>query len=139
MKELYEVKSYTGIGYSPVIDYESWRVAVLNYIDELDAENIDHMQKHNDTDEVFVLLKGDCILYIGHYEDKLTDIEAINMEQGKLYNIKRGTFHTHTLNQEAMVLIIENQDTCDDNSPKIPLDDIQKTTVIALRDKLWQL
>ena len=29
-----EIKEYTEPGYSPVIDYESWRVAILNDIDE---------------------------------------------------------------------------------------------------------
>ena len=34
-----EVKEYKKLGYAPVIDFESWRVAVLNDIDELEIPN----------------------------------------------------------------------------------------------------
>ena len=50
-----EIKEYTAEGYSPVIDDESWRVAVLNYIDELEVPNLKTMQKHTLRDDVFVL------------------------------------------------------------------------------------
>ena len=51
-----EVKEYKEPGYAPVIDFESWRVAVLNDIDELEIPNLKTMQKHLESDEVFVLL-----------------------------------------------------------------------------------
>lgn len=47
-----EVSSFKGEGYLPLIDFESWRVAELRYIDELEPDKIDNMQKHNETDEV---------------------------------------------------------------------------------------
>ena len=34
-EELLEVKEHTAEGYKPVIDFEAWRVAVLNYSPEL--------------------------------------------------------------------------------------------------------
>lgn len=48
-----EVKEYKEPGYAPVIDFESWRVAVLNDIDELKIPNLKTMQKHLESDEVF--------------------------------------------------------------------------------------
>ena len=42
-----EVSSFNGEGYLPLIDFESWRVAELRYIDELEPDRIDNMQKHN--------------------------------------------------------------------------------------------
>ena len=48
-----EIKEFTDEGYSPIVDFESWRVAILNYIDELLPENIDNMQKH---DAVYVIV-----------------------------------------------------------------------------------
>lgn len=44
-------------------------------------------------------------------------IHAVEMEPYKTYNVKMGTYHTHTLTEDAMVLIVEADDTCDDNSP----------------------
>ena len=64
-KTLLEIRSYTGEGYLPLIDFGAWRVAILRYIDELLPERLTHMQRHDETDEVFVLLAGRCILYLG--------------------------------------------------------------------------
>ena len=83
-----EIKEFTDEGYSPIVDFESWRVAILNYIDELLPENIDNMQKHDETDEVFVLLSGRCILFIGEGTEKIEEISAVDMEPMKIYNIK---------------------------------------------------
>ena len=41
-----EIKEYNEPGYAPVIDYESWRVAVLNACEELYVPNLKTMQKH---------------------------------------------------------------------------------------------
>ena len=115
--EYLEILEYTGEGYKPVIDFESWRVAILRYIDELERQNITNMQKHMESDEVFVLLEGDCTLFIGGNGDEVGEIEAIPLIPLKMFNVKKGTWHTHTLEKDTTVLIVENQNTCDDNSP----------------------
>lgn len=63
-KEWIDVCSYDGEGYLPLITYQSWRVAELRYCEELEVKNLDKMQKHDETDEVFVLLAGRMILYL---------------------------------------------------------------------------
>lgn len=135
-KKLLEIKTYNEEGYSPVIDYNSWRVAVLNYCDELLPENITKMQRHDETDEVFILLKGNCILFLGEGENKITNIYARSMEPLKLYNIKRAVWHSHTLSEDAMVLIVENKDTTIVNSPEIKLNESQRNKLIELADDL---
>ncbi|MFN2340851.1 MAG: hypothetical protein ABR547_06235 [Halanaerobium sp.] len=130
--DLIEIKEYEAAGYKPVIDYGEWRVAVLNYCDELLPENITKMQKHNQTDEVFVLLKGKCMLFMAEGDQEIEKIYAQEMEPYKMYNIKRSVWHTHTLSEEAMVLIIENRDTGLDNSPEIDLTDQERKKIIEL-------
>ena len=68
-ESLLEVREYNNEGYRPVVDYGAWRVALLNYSGDLLPENLASMQRHNETDEVFVLLAGRCILFIGEGED----------------------------------------------------------------------
>jgi len=130
--DLIEIKEYKDSGYKPVIDYGEWRVAVLNYCDELLPKNIDKMQKHNQTDEVFVLLKGKCMLFMAEGDQEIEEIYAQEMEPFKMYNIKRSVWHTHTLSEEAMVLIIENRDTDLDNSPEIDLTEKERKRIIEL-------
>lgn len=131
-KELIEVSSYQGEGYLPIIDYETWRVAILRYCEELEVQNLATMQKHDETDEVFVLLEGNCTLFTGGNLDRIGEVEAIAMEPLQLYNVKKGTWHTHTLDRAATVLIVENRNTTELNSPTESLTKAQIDQLRAL-------
>lgn len=125
-----EVKEYKKLGYAPVIDFESWRVAVLNDIDELEIPNLKTMQKHLESDEVFVLLKGHVTLFTAGNGEKIGTIRSMPLEPLKCYNVKKGVWHTHTLEKDSSVLIVENRNTCDDNSQTVPLTEKQ---IVELR------
>ncbi len=83
------------------------------------------MQKHDETDEVFVLLNGSCTLFLGGDEEKPGEIIGVDMEPHKLYNIKKGVWHNHIMDEDGEVLIVENRTTSDDNSPIIQLNEEQ--------------
>jgi hypothetical protein len=135
---LLEIQEYHDQGYSPLIDYDTWRVAILRYIEELLPHKIDKMQKHTETDEVFVLLQGRCILFLGEGDDQIHTIYAQDMEPLKLYNVKRNSWHTHTLSKDATVLIVENEDTNLDNSPEIVLVPEQRAELVSLTRNAWK-
>lgn len=120
-----EITEYTAPGYAPVIDYESWRVAVLNDCEELEVPNLKTMQRHLLSDEVFVLLKGSVTLFVGGSGDSVGKIHSVTLMPYKCYNVKAGVWHTHTLAPESSVLIVENRDTCDANSPTVKLNERQ--------------
>lgn len=129
-KELLEITQYDGEGYMPLIRFGEWRVAVLKYCDELLPENINKLQRHDETDEVFVLLQGSCVLYIGDGKEVVGDIYQQPLEALKLYNVKKSTWHSHTLSKDAVVLIIENENTDIKNSPEIHLKDDEKKSLL---------
>lgn len=131
-EEWIAISSYDGEGYVPMIDYQSWRVAILNYCEELEIQNLKAMQKHDQSDEVFVLLSGNCTLFTGGTGDTIGTIDMVHMEPKKLYNVRRGVFHTHTLDKNGSVLIVENQNTGDDNSPTVNLNQMQIETLETL-------
>jgi hypothetical protein len=132
-----EITEYLGEGYQPCVDYGEWRVAILRYIAELEAEKITYFERHNETDEVFVLLAGRCILLIGEGEENIDRIQAVEMVPHKLYNIKKAAFHNHILSDDAVVLIVENRDTGAENSDRIPLSAEQQEQVIQLARSSW--
>ncbi|MGB5155913.1 MAG: hypothetical protein WBN77_00570 [Desulfobacterales bacterium] len=136
-EKLLEIREYTKEGYRPVVDFEAWRVAILNFSGELLPENLEAMQRHNETDEVFVLLRGRCILFIGKGSETVAEIYAENMQPLKIYNVKKATWHTHTLSKDAMVLIVENRETTLDNSPFCPLTQVQKQAIVDETRVLW--
>ena len=136
-ESLLQVLQYAGDGYQPLVDFANWRVAVLRYHVELLPDNIAKVQRHDETDEVFLLLAGRCILFIGEGHDGVLDIHAVDMRPLKLYNVRQSTWHTHTLSQDATVLIVENRDTTLSNSPVIDLTEAQRARIIELTKNLW--
>jgi hypothetical protein len=137
-EHLLEIKSFEGAGYQPLIDYNQWRVAILRYSVDYRPERILTMQRHSETDEVFVLLEGRCILFLGEGKSTVKSITAVDMVPRKLYNVKRGVWHSHALDGAASVLLVENSDTTIKNSPKIFLDDGQRRQIIDITHELWQ-
>ncbi len=95
------------------------------------------MQRHNETDEVFVLLQGRCILFVSEGRETACGIHAADLEQGKVYNVKKAVWHTHTLSRDAKVLVVENRATTYDNSPFTPLTAIQQQHLVRLAKSLW--
>ena len=65
------------------------------------------MQKHNESDEVFILLNGDFTLFLGGQGSEIGKIEAIKLEPLKLYNVKKGTFHTHIPEKTVLFLLLK--------------------------------
>ena len=137
-ESLLEIREHNGFDYKPLVDYQSWRVALMNYTPDLLPEKINRMQKHTETDEVFVLLTGRCILYLGEGDKTVTKVHAVDMELYKLYNVKKGVWHSHTFSEDARVLVVENRDTVLENSPFVPLSESQCREVMELTKKLWK-
>lgn len=132
---LLEIHEYKGEGYVSLVHFKSWRVAVLRYCDELLPQNIKKLQRHNETDEIFVLLAGSCTLFLADGADTIGEIYAQQLLPLKVYNVKKGAWHSHTLSKEATVLIIESDDTYDNNSPEQALTQVQRQKLIELTAK----
>jgi ureidoglycolate hydrolase len=135
---LLEIHQHEGLSYKPLVDFANWRVAVLNFSPDLLPENLTRMQRHNETDEVFVLLQGQCILFVGEGRESVTRIHAEDLQPGKIYNVKQAVWHTHALSSDAKVLVVENRDTTYDNSPFAPLSAEQQQTLVDLTASLWK-
>ncbi|MFZ5905550.1 MAG: hypothetical protein ACOYZ8_18580 [Chloroflexota bacterium] len=136
-ESLLEIREHDAPDYRPLIDYQNWRVALMNYTPDLTPDKINRMQKHTETDEVFVLLAGRCILFLGEGDDAVTAVHAVDMEPHKLYNVRRGAWHSHTFSEDAKVLIVENRNTTDVNSPFVGLSGEQQKQIVEMTKKLW--
>ncbi len=105
-----EIYDYNGDDYQTAMRFGSWRVAYLNHADRFDKANFEKVERHNESDEVFVLLTGKATLIIGE------ELNRIEMEPHKLYNVPKGVWHHIFTTEGTSVLIVENEDTSDDNS-----------------------
>jgi ureidoglycolate hydrolase len=119
-ESLLEIKEHSESNYKALIFYDKWRVALLNTHERFRRENIYQMERHVETDETFVLLKGAAALYIGDGgSSECGSITMVKMEPLKLYNVKKGVWHNIVTADDTSVLVVENADTAPDNSPKI--------------------
>ena len=105
----------SGDGYSRVVSGSKWTVASLNYAPRFDERNIVDLERHNLTDETFVLLSGSATLIVGD------DAERILMEPLKIYNVRAGAWHNIVVSPDARVLVVENADTSKDNTEYLDL------------------
>jgi ureidoglycolate hydrolase len=128
-ENLLEIREYFGEGYKPLVDFGEWRVAILRYIDELQPDRIDTMERHTETDEVFVLLRGQGVLLVGGNEVRVNGIQPQAMEDGRIYNVKCNAWHTVLLSRDASVLLVENCDTGRNNTEYTSLTPEQRHSI----------
>ena len=114
LKGLIETFEYDGEGYTRGIEFESWTVAVLNYADRFD--NINKLERHNLTDEVFILVEGEGTLIVGE------DAIHVPMEKNKFYNVKAGVWHAVKVSRDCKIIIVENANTSKANTDYLALD-----------------
>jgi ureidoglycolate hydrolase len=129
-ENLLEIREFTGLGYQPLIDFGTWRVAILRYIDELIPARIEYLERHNETDEVFVLLEGQVVLFIGEGGEQVEKLHPQVMEPKKMYNVKRGVWHCSVLSRNASILLVENCNTTRANSDYILLTADQRQLIV---------
>lgn len=85
--------TFEGKGYHPFLITDRWQVAYLNYAEAESLEQIEKLDIHHQTDEVFVLLQGKAALIGASVTDQNITYDVVNMQPG------------------SQVLIIENNDT----------------------------
>ena len=99
-------------GYSPFLIRPGWQVAQLQYAPELRFGVVARVERHNQSDEAFVALKGRPVLgVISIGGPGPARIEAAGMDSGVTYNIPQGLWHTICLSPGDVVLIVERSDT----------------------------
>ncbi len=118
MQKLIEIFEHTEPGYKSLIFFEGWRIALMNFQDNMVREKITYLERHDKTDEVFVLIKGECALYIGDGSDQVGNITLFVMEPERLYNVKKGVWHNIIGKPLSSWLIVENADTSIENSQR---------------------
>lgn len=105
-----EILDYNGAGYNATFKFNSWIVAYLNYEPRFDRETLDKLERHNKTDEVFILLEGEATLLVGEKG------EEVKMEKFKQHVVKKGVWHNIIVSKDAKVIVVENSDTSKENS-----------------------
>lgn len=105
-----DILEYSGEGYKRLANNGKWTFAGLNWAPRFDEKNLVDLERHNLTDEIFVLVHGKATLIIGE------QCERVEMEPLKYYNVRAGIWHNIVVSEDARVLIMENSNTSKDNT-----------------------
>lgn len=95
-----DVYAYEGEAFARMFTGDGWQVAFLTYGPQFVRPT--YIERHLATDEMFVLLQGEATLFVGE------EMKQVRMESGKLYDIRRGTWHQIQVSRDAKVLVVEN-------------------------------
>lgn len=125
-KEILEISEFTTVGFKILVPFEGWRVATLCYTDDMFPPELSRMERHMETDEVFVLLKGQGTLMLGGNGAAVGLVETVPMEPLKAYNVRRGAWHGVVASLDVVILLVENVDTGEKNSEYCGLSAQQK-------------
>lgn len=94
-------------GYQPLVFSHDWQAAILNWEPVFALENAGEVERHNHSDEVFVLTKGRAVLFT--IDEHGLQVEE--MRAGVIYNVRQGVWHNLLSTREASWIIVENRDT----------------------------
>ena len=116
------VHSFETEGLKRVYDNGSWFIGIKNYKPANDIANLDCLERHNQTDESFILLAGGCVLLTA--EDTASGLvyKALPMEPMKVYVIPKGLWHTTVTAKDSKIILVEASATSEKNSDVLKLN-----------------
>jgi ureidoglycolate hydrolase len=127
-----EVSEFTGKGMSRVYENQKWTVGIKNWKPANDITGIDCLERHNETDELFVLLSGQCILIYANEGAGGLDIKAVAMEPLKVYTIPATLWHNTITQRDTKMVLVEDSSTGMANSDILNLSQEQIAVVKKL-------
>ena len=123
---------FTGEGMQRVYENEKWTVGIKNWKPANDITGIDNLERHNLTDELFVLIAGSCTLVFANEEDGKLVFSKVVMEPNKVYNIPATLWHNTITKKDTKMILIEDSSTGMDNSDIYSLNADQIAEIKAL-------
>ena len=113
--------------FKPVLTTGEWQIAVLRQCEKVKPGNFQQVERHNNTDEVFILTTGEAnLIILGEKEGEIIPF-VVPMDLNVAYNVKKSVWHHIVLSADAHVFIFEKADTSKENSEyKIPDADVQE-------------
>lgn len=123
---------FNGEGMSRVFENEKWTVGIKNWKPANDVTGIDCLERHNQTDELFVLIAGECTLVYANETENGIVFDAVKMEKNKVYNIPATLWHNTITRKDTKMILIEDSNTSMENSDILNLDSEQVQKVRSL-------
>jgi hypothetical protein len=131
---LLDVGEYFQQGYQPVLFFDGWKVAMLRYSEAVTADHLERVERHRNTDEIFILTSGRASLILGDGgEGQVGALYVQPMPLNVAYNVRRNVWHHVIMSEDAHIVIFEREETGLDTSDYLTLS---PDALAELRPKL---
>jgi ureidoglycolate hydrolase len=122
--------------FQPVIQTSGWHVAVLRQCGKVYPHCVQEVERHNKTDEVFILTAGKADLIIIEEKDGQHIPYVFPMGLNVAYNVKQSVWHHVLLSADAHIFLFERADTSTENSDYMTLDSEIQDAIRSKRSEL---
>jgi hypothetical protein len=108
----------------PIPDGGGWMAAFMNAA--ADSWKLpSKIERHSETDEVFLLLEGEATLGLAGEGEEPGELVGVPMKPLVLYNVLNRYWHTCAFGPGSRVLIVERTGTGKANTAKLPMTEEQ--------------
>lgn len=118
MEQGIDIYNYDGEGLERSYACENRLVGIKNYKPASSREQMDSLEKHLLTDELFIPLTEGSILL---YKQDGGSLCHASMEMGRIYSVRKGTWHNVLMIPGGKMALTERADTSTENSLLLPL------------------
>ncbi|HML22882.1 MAG TPA: hypothetical protein PKD09_14620 [Aggregatilinea sp.] len=108
--------------YRPVLDFDGWKVAMLRYFDVVAPETFHRVERHWNTNEVFILTAGEADLIVMDGQDQPEQPYVIPMQRNVAYNIRQSVWHHVLMSRDAHIVLFERSETGPETTDYAELD-----------------
>ncbi len=120
------VSTHSESGFCPVVRNSQFLCAFITPSPMYALGKVTEMKRHNDTDEVFVLLSGKAVLLTR--DDAKEKCLVTQLSSGTAYTVKAGTWHYLALSDDGKVFVTESGSIDPCNTDKA---DVSSENIIA--------
>ena len=132
-QKLVEIGEYFGVGFQPVLNFSGWRVAMKRYGDGTQPAKFHSVDRHNETNEVFILTEGKAEMLLMEGDDTPTTFHLFPMDLNVAYSVQQSAWHNVFMSEDAHIIVFERSNTARENSDQFELD---AETVAAVRARV---
>lgn len=97
--------------YQPVLDFHGWKIAMLRYFHVVAPETFYRVERHCNTNEVFILTAGQADLIVFDGSNHPTDGIVFPMRQHVAYDIQQSVWHHVVMSPDAHIVLFERSET----------------------------
>ena len=105
-------------GFDAVVKNECFKCAFITHSPAYSFGEVREMKRHNETDEIFVLLCGSAVMLICENGE----FSEVALLPNTAYNVHAKTWHYLAVSEDALVFVTERADTDSSNSEIISLE-----------------